>query len=624
MTLTLLKEEWKKDAFKYVLILALLVAMVNYNFLSQFKQLPSPLYGGDYYNHLGTMYHIFFGGSIFDNGQMNGEIPWAPWLYHLYVVVLSKITGLDPLFGVLYSSIPLIFVSAITVYLLISKFTDNKLVILAVVLIFLTAYPIYKYTLFAFYVTAPLLILAWFLFLERQSKNRFIFLAVAMALANLASTQMFFAGIILFGVLMLECAYKEFNKTRNSSSLFTKEFLTSLLPFIKVFIAGFILSLLYWYWPLFVYRGATPNDLQVYGWPDYTNFGLQIESVTKELSGNFFTLDFGSTVNSLFSLLTFVQLLGVLVIIKKRNENQLYRFAFLVLIGVFLGLTHHLIMFNLLHSHLAPGHLFQMLYYPIAPVVYVAAILFIKDKIKVGASGKAPFVEAVFVVLAIAFFFSHFSNFEERKDANFVGAGRTELSSFHKDIKSWIIQNTNVNDVFLTNNEDGFMLNALTGRKLVTFRRTHAPVYTDMDQRMLDTAVMVYGKNDAKRVELFKKYKVKYLFWSVKWIENEFTIQDGNVVGLFDPLMVRDTPEYRKYLDDNEVRYVTPPETQYLDPAWQASYPKYNVIVIVPANFDYGHPWDTSLDKYLTALHPTGNQNGDTLELFAAIYQVKY
>src|SRR3989338_6009562 len=90
-----IKRELSSDTFKYVLILALTVAFVNYNFLSQFKQLPSPLYGGDYYNHLGSIYHIYYGGSVFENGQMHGESQWVPWFYHLSVVILSKITGID-------------------------------------------------------------------------------------------------------------------------------------------------------------------------------------------------------------------------------------------------------------------------------------------------------------------------------------------------------------------------------------------------------------------------------------------------------------------------------------------------------------------------------------------------
>ncbi len=617
-----IKEELQKENLKYVLLLALIVAVVNYQFLSQFKQLPSPLYGGDYYNHLGTMYHIFYGGSILESGQLTGEIPWVPWLYHLYVVILSKITGIDPLFGIIYSSLPLIFVSALIVYVLISKFTDDTLLILPVVLIFLTAYPIYKYTLFGFYVTSPLMILAWALFLEKQTKNRMIFAAVASALASLSSTQLFFAQIILLGVIGIDRFYQEYKKTKNLNVIFSKEFATDMLPLVKAFAIGFVISLIYWYWPLFVYKGATPNDIQVYGWPDYTKFDLQIQTITKELGDEFFATNTDSLVNTIYSVLTILQLIGVIALFKRRNESFWHKTAFLVLISAFVGLTHHLVMFNLLKSHLSPGHLFQMLYYPIAPVIFVVGIQFLKTKISVGSKGNGKFFEVVLIILAVGFLFSHFSNFEAKKDGNYVAAGREDLSVLHKDIQSWVDANTSINDVFLTNNEDGFMLNALTGRKLVTLRRTHAPVYTDMDKRMLDTAVMLYGNNDALRKELLKKYNVKYLFWSVRWFQNEFQIDEsGHLTGVFDPLMVKDKPEYRKYLEQNGIQYTT--RHGSLDPFTLPEYPTYDLLVVIPAKLEISHPWSDALDKYITPVKPIGVKEGDQLQLFALIYQVK-
>ncbi len=618
-----IKRELSSDTFKYVLILVLVVAILNYNFLNQFKQLPSPIYGGDYYNHLGSMYHIYYGGSIFENGQMKGEIQWAPWLYHLFVVILSKITGLDPLFGIIYSSIPLIFISAIIIYLIIKRFTENQFLILPVLLFFLVAYPIYKYTLFAFFFTSPLMILAWFLFIEKQTRNRFVFLAIAIALAHLSSTQLFFSSIILFSIIVLDIFYKHFKNSENNLGVISsKNFIQEVTPFLKVFIAGFVLSLVYWYWPIFVYKGATPNDIQVYGWPDYTKFDFQISTITDGLRDTFFTFNFNKTEATLYSLTSILQLIGSIAIILNRNKNIFYRLSFLILVSALIGLTHHLVMFNLLHAHLSPGHLFQMLQSPLAPIEVILALLFIKDKIKIGTNGNAKFVEFLFIIFAVLFFLNHFSSLEENKNGNWVEAGRQDLSPLFKDLRAWILTNTNVDDVFITTNEDGFMLNALTGRKTVSYRRTHAPVYTDMNQRMLDNAVILYGKNDELRKELLKKYNVKYLFWSVRWFENEFQIQNGQIVGLFDPLMVKDKPEYLAYLDNNGLKYgkihtsldpYSPPELPY---------PTYDILVVLPANPDISHPWDKDLDKYIKPAKQIGVQNGDQLEVFGIIYQV--
>lgn len=627
MVLNFIKRELGSVNFKYVLLLALVIAIVNYNFLSQFKQLPSPLYGGDYYNHLGEMYHIYYGGSIFTNGQMFNEIPWVPWLYHLYVVLLSWLTSMDPMFGIIYSSLPLIFVSAIIVYLTVSRFTENKLLILPLILVFLTAYPIYKYTLFAFYVTSPLMILAWFFFLEKQTPHRFYFLAIAIALAHLSSTQLFFSSIILFGVVMLDRFYRHFKTAGNNLAVITsKDFMNEILPFVKVFALGFIFSLVYWYWPIFVYKGATPNDIQIYGWPDYNKFDLQISAITDGLRDAFFTISFSNLDNSVYSVMTLLQLLGAAAIILNRNTSTFHRLVFLILVAALIGLTHHIVMFNLLHTHLSPGHLFQMLQLPLAPIELLFALLFIKEhaldgRIQIGSSKKGNITEFLFIALSILFFYGHFSSLEANKAGNWVENGREDLSIIFKDLRSWIGSNTSINDVFLTNNEDGFMLNALTGRKVVTYRRTHAPVYTNMDQRMLDAAVMLYGNNDTVRQELLKKYNVKYLLLTARWFENEFQIgQDGNIVGFFDPLLVKDKPEYRAYLDNNGVRYVQARTS--LDPFVVPTYPTYDVIAVLPTSTDISHPWDNGLDKYITPVKPIGIMEGNEMQLFGAIYSV--
>src|SRR3989338_984593 len=639
MVKNFIKRELSSDTFKYVLLLALVVALVNYNFLSQFKQLPSPLYGGDYYNHLGSIYHIYYGRSIFENGQMLGEIQWAPWLYHSYVVILSKITGVDPLFGIIYSSLPLIFVSAIIVYLTITRFTENRLLILSVILIFLSAYPIYKYTLFAFFVTSPLMILAWFLFLEKQTQNRFIFLAIAIAFAHLSSTQLFFASIILFGVVMLDLAYKNYKKSNTISFIRSQDFIKEIMPLVKVFALGFLLYLVYWYAPLFVYKGATPNDLQIYGWPDYTKFDLQIKSITDELRGTFFAINFDKLENVVSSMISILELIGAIAIVLNRNINLFYRFVFLVLVAALIGLSHHLILFNLLHTHLAPGHLFQMMQFPLEPIEILFALIFIKERIKldnlikIGSSEKGiAITELLLVLLAIAFFYNHFADLEKNKGGangpgNWVSAGRSDLSSMHKEIKSWILSDTSLSDVFLTTNEGGFMLNALSGRKVVTYRRTHAPVYSDMNQRALDAAVMLYGKNDAIRKELLKKYNVKYLFWSVRWFEEEFIVENSQIVGFFDPLMVKDKPDYRDYLDNNGVRYVEMHTS--LDPYTLDVYPKYTMLVTGATALESSnifHPWEAGLDKYLKPVKFIGfQQQGDQLACLgecAIIYEV--
>ena len=581
-----------KKELLYVILASLVVAFFNFQILSTFKELPSPIYGGDLWNHLGSIYHIYYGGSVFENGQMLGEIQWVPWLYHVYVVLLSWFSGLDPMYASIFASLPMIFATAILGYLLVTrfKFSDNALIILAASLLLVRFYPTYKYTDFAFLVIGPAVLLAWMLFLESRTLKRGALLAIVNALGALTSPQLFFSEIILFGVVGINEFYSVYKKSgKFDFSQFTNmQFIESIKPFILIFAAFFILSLPYWFWPIFVYHGATPNNLQIYGWADFSKFGTQISYPLKTLFDTI--LPFG---NIPVLLLGIVQIAGIYAIISRRSEPK-FNFLFLALIASIIALFHHLISYNLLGTHFAPERMYWMLQFPLSIVEVAIGAGWLVERFKqnenlIGGACVILVVWSIFISLSGTYAYQ------------WTKAGQQPVPEYLQVVKGWILKNTNVNDVFLTNNEDAFMMNGLTGRKSVTYRRTHAPVYTDMNQRMLDSAVMLYGSNDGKRVELLKKYKVKYLLWTNRWLQNEFAIgNDGRILGFFDPLMVPAKAEYKKYLSDNSIKFSE--ARTYLDPAARSDYPMYDVIVAMPANPYYDKPWDNGMGARLTEL----------------------
>ena len=75
------------------LICALFVLYLHYDLVSKFQSLPSPIYGGDYYNGLGGVMHIFEGGNPLSSAQMSDQVPWVPWFYHLAVSTFSRMFG---------------------------------------------------------------------------------------------------------------------------------------------------------------------------------------------------------------------------------------------------------------------------------------------------------------------------------------------------------------------------------------------------------------------------------------------------------------------------------------------------------------------------------------------------
>jgi len=145
-----------------------------------------------------------------------------------------------------------------------------------------------------------------------------------------------------------------------------------------------------------------------------------------------------------------------------------------------------------------------------------------------------------------------------------------------------------------------------------------------MNMRMLDAAAMLYGSDNSTRLELLKKYHVRYVLWTLQWFGNQYRFNDnGQIVGLFDPFMVPYSASYESYLQQTGVEYR---KTRYaLDPAALPTYPTYNVLVTIPSQFDLWHPWDYGLDQYLKEIKrfEVTDSSGNLIP-YAIVYEVKY
>jgi len=276
---------------------------------------------------------------------------------------------------------------------------------------------------------------------------------------------------------------------------------------------------------------------------------------------------------------------------------------------------NHLVLYNLFGMNLWADRMFQMFFVPMFPVWFIVGSEFLGRKFE----DKKTILFGIITILAIWMYVNSSQGFLSNP---WLETAKQPLAQPHQELKDWIIKDTDLNDVFLSNNEDSFMMNALTGRKVVTYRRTHASSYVDMNQRMLDSALILYGDNDVARIELLKKYNVKYLLWSIRWFDNEFILNNGNIVGLYDPLSMPTNSRYTAILDDNGIEHF---ETHtYLDPAPILTSPTYDLTIVVPKIKNIDHPWDPSLDKYLKPIKTvTIDNNGQQVPYFI-IYEVDY
>jgi hypothetical protein len=263
------------------------------------------------------------------------------------------------------------------------------------------------------------------------------------------------------------------------------------------------------------------------------------------------------------------------------------------------SLFHHIITYNLFHIQLAPERLFEMYMWTFGVMLFAIAGEELLSVLK-EYSNYVPYLLAIFVVLIFFWNYVHWMNPPE---GSFEAmAKQSSLNVPMLQLQGWIINHTDVYDVFLTDNEDAFMMNALTGRKSVSYRRTHTSTYADLDQRNLDSAVMLYGNNELVRSSLLKKYKVKYLLWTSQWISNQMSNdKQGRITRLFDPFLSKDTPERRSYMQSNNVSYIT--LNYYLDPAYLSNYPTYDLIIAPPQGKSELRPWSTGMDSRLTELY---------------------
>ncbi|MEW5996907.1 MAG: hypothetical protein AB1657_04920 [Candidatus Micrarchaeota archaeon] len=556
----------------------------NFGFISQLKQIPSPIYGGDLYNGLGGVNHIMEGGSFLESAQMAGEHPWVPWLYHLSVALFSGLSGLDAMQGLLYFSLVIQLFSLAIVYALGTKILGDKWAALVAAVLFSSQFPVFKYGDLATAVFVPGMLLALYLFSKKQDDFSAVVAGAAMGLASLTNTQAFFVANLILGFAAVWWLYPKVREGGLNARVL-KENSGLICRLALIFAVGFIVAMPFWFGPIFEFRGQTPNDIQNITYPDVTQpqvfAGITYNLVVSLL------LPFGlNGIGIAFSLLNLAGLYFM-----ARNPGK-YAFA-VILVATFLAsVLHPILTVPLIHAQFMSSLMLERISLLTAVILVGIGVINAMERVK-GSNAKAG-IAAVCILLAL---FYVAQGLEARGSDRWTLVGREPLPGPYAELEGWIKGNTDVNDVFLTTNEDGFMMNALTGRKVVSYRRAHSSPYTDMHARMADQAVMVYGNNAQETSELLGKYDVKYLLVTYNWIRNEFQISpEGQLVGFFDPLSVPDNYTNKAYWDANGVRYLE--VTMSMDPAPRDNVPLYDMLVALPYPMQEGGPISPQLMEH--------------------------
>ena len=552
---------------------------IEFFLFSQFYSLPSPVYGGDVYYHFSVVNHIYNGGSPLMSSQFLGEYAHYPWIFHLLVVVFAKISGLSALSADIYAPLFTTLFSGIISYLLGLHVFESKTFGLLFAMYWVTLQiPHAAPSPFGQLVIFPLFILAVSTATSLPSLPKRVFAGIALGLTGLSQVALWIAAFIYLGLLMVWRVIEQHVRYDNSSFQLIRindvfdSIKQQVLWVLPILLIGLPIGMLFWAPAFFVYHGVTPNR-----WADYVAAGdtLTFGAVWDMVEYLFFNLRMW--VNLPFSLLALAGLFFSLTRMRR------FHVPFLVFVTAAIGFFHPLLtlpLFKTSIGYYAFGYVFDLA----QPLLFVMAIYIIYRSLSSANLKSICFCVAALLVVAHAYGIYGMYDSDQ-----WTRVGRQENPMFV--LASEIIDTVPNTAVFLvTHEETGFAFNALTGKKVVLARRTHASPFVDINKRVADTAVMLYGNNSNTVVGLLQNYSVQYLYEDFYSYQQQALCDSYfgrlNQTGGGDASFacLRTTLQYASYLGDNGISFVK--VHARLDPASSVA-PQFDLLAIRPGNYTW-------------------------------------
>jgi len=568
-----------------IIILLLLIGFLNFRLIEvllKLKSLPTCIYGCDYYYEQGVIYHLLRNGiTTFGTSSVHkGNVPTTPQLYYIFPAAISAILKISPFDAQRLLSPVILAISFTLFYLFFKKLLNDSLIALfSTVSAFpLLAFPIFKYTSFAMAISLPLFFLSLLKFLEKIDWKRCALLGLAIGICGLSHYALFF---ISFEVVIITFLLTRLIEFKNGSLVLKLE--NSTAYFTLALFLGFLISLLFWYKPIFVFHGKTI----AYGFnvEDFTKPNVYFSFLSDSVERLFF--DASDAHKLLIGLLSFF---GFFLILLKgeRLERAL-------LLSLLFAIYNYLILVPLTGKHLSPVHSLSFL----SPIIWGISVGFLFKELSRLLDKR--YTCALLLLLVLFITAGKLADFNEKveKDRFFI-QGYEEISPHYKSVQKYLLANASANDVVLSSNELCFVLNGLSGVKCLLYRRGHASKFDDLDEIYLDAAIILYGNDTEKKIELIRELNVTYLYWDVNWIGSEYSFdENGNLMSWFDPITLIYSEDKERRLRENNISYFI--RTTWLDPAFRnEKFKKFKLIFISPKNYrSFWKPWKEDLDEYL-------------------------
>lgn len=607
------KENIKKYRYQIILTVLglILVFLINYNIVHGLVALPAPFYGGDVYFELGQTQHFLNGGSPLDASNYNGARPHYFITYTILAGGLAKLFSLDAITSHYVLSYILIMASFVAFLLLVNKLFKNYYLALFSSLFFVISFsgpPIIKYTSMAKMVMTPLFLYLFLIFYEKRDIRSGVWLGLFYGIIGLTHSIAFIASSLFMAGTFAYMFYKDYRKEK-------KKAFFGVWMYALPFAIGFVISLLWWWEPIFVYFGHTANNFS-----EWTNtffrFGWQFDFLFSVFKTNLFK--FSTLKSTIWSIFNIVGLLGLFTVKGSEKVRKLR----LVIAVSFLVTFHYFFTQNFLSFSFTPEYVNGLLLHPSFVLLFTLGVLialnFIK-KLKINFS--VGWVKYILTVLVVIFFVLLGQNtVSVIKADQWYSVGESGLAPHFYALQEYFDEGgLSVYDTVLTTKELGFGVNVLTGMKLLTGRWGHSDPFFDLQERERDAAIIFYGNDIELKKELIKKYDIKYFYWDYFWIQSEYYFNDqGQIVGEFDPMLLFYTVQQEEILNKNGVKYNI--KEGWVDPTLKGDlYQSYQLIFVSPENYQsQEHPWSFDLDPYLKEVWSFEHNN----QIIARLYEI--
>lgn len=522
MVLKLKSLSWQEWALIAIVAVAFFIFLSH---ISQYQQVPSPVFGGDYYRDRGFVKNIVEGNPVWSDGFYVNEFQYYPYFMVAIEAGIVKLTGasINDIF-LLFPLVTLIL-GSITWYLLGNTLFKNKTAALITAVSFITL--VYdtgpKSSSFAAFLLIPLFLYLWLKYELTDRTKYAIWAGAALGITALTQGSRFLTALSLIGIYIAITFLIDLYKNKRRLKIVKKY----IKKYYALFLVALIISMIFFLPLILKYQMHQVN--KVTEWGDAKLSSLNLPWVLKTFGKVFF-----NTSNIFLFIISIISLLGLALTILSKNNKRL-RWLLIVFISNMIAIQHHFITKPLLDTSFLPQKLVYITV--LSPFFFTLGIFFIwkKSSKKIG---KKAFAALVIILLLTPVFVMRYNDKKESKWDQY-GMEKSAYTESLYDLADWITANVGKDEAILSNDESGFMLAVLSGRKVMLTRRTHASYYIDIDKRIAEAAVAMYGNDINQSKDILDKYNVEYLYIDEHFIKY--------------PMRTR--PEFSSYLKENNITF---------------------------------------------------------------------